>query len=110
MSSRTQQCFNACAALSALLTSQSVPHAFSGNFLTVALGAEPREIEVRPPFRPEIDRLYSFVCLALQEVLCVAPGFRAVRHACTDNERLTTTLAPWSSRCGDPSSRVSSHF
>ncbi len=46
MSSRIQDCFDACTALSALLTSHNVPHAFSGGFLTVALGAEPREIEV----------------------------------------------------------------
>lgn len=69
MSSRTQQCFNACAALSALLTSHNVPHAFSGGFLTVALGAEPREIEVRPPAVP---RSIVFICLHYRN-FCVWP-------------------------------------
>lgn len=63
MSSRIQQCFDACTALSALLTSHNVPHAFSGGFLTVALGAEPREIEVCLYFLRRIDRSYSFACL-----------------------------------------------
>ena len=58
MSSRTQQCFNACTALSAILTSHNVPHAFSGGFLPVALGAEPRDIEVCPSFLRKIDRIH----------------------------------------------------
>jgi hypothetical protein len=62
MSSRLQQCFDACTALSALLTSHNVPHAFSGGFLTVALGAEPREVEVRLYFLHRIDHTYSFAC------------------------------------------------
>lgn len=96
MSSRKEQCFKACAALTALLDSHNVPHAFAGGFLTVALGAEPREIEVGPFFLRRIGRIYL---LALQEIYCVAPGFRAVRQACTDNEILTATPAPWSGRC-----------
>lgn len=43
--SRLDQCFRACSILSACLTSHNIPHAFSGGFLTVALGS-PRETEV----------------------------------------------------------------
>lgn len=68
MSSRIQDCFDACAALSALLTSHNVPHAFSGAFLTVALGAAPREIEVCLHFHQQ-DRSYSFAC-TLGNLLC----------------------------------------
>jgi len=74
--SRSDQCFRACSVLSARLTSQNIPHAFSGGFLTVALGS-PRDTE---------------------EIFCVAPGFKAVRQACANTEFLSTQLAPWSSR------------
>ncbi|PVG00730.1 hypothetical protein CPB86DRAFT_169411 [Serendipita vermifera] len=73
---RAQQCFRACSFLSACLTSHRIPHAFSGGFLTVALGST-RDTE---------------------EIFCVAPGFKAVRQACADNDVLSTQLAPWSSR------------
>jgi len=73
---RPEQCFRACAFLSARLTSHGIPHAFSGGFLTVALGS-PRETE---------------------EIFCVAPGFKSVRQACANSEVLSTQLAPWSSR------------
>jgi len=58
MSSRIQQCFDACIALSTLLTSHNVPHAFAGGFLTVALGAEPREVEVCLYFLCRIGRIH----------------------------------------------------
>lgn len=56
---RPDQCFRACALLSTLLTTQNIPHAFSGGFLTVALGS-PRETEVRSMFLPGRLLVWSF--------------------------------------------------
>ena len=93
---RSEQCFRACAFLSARLTAHGIPHAFSGGFLTVALGS-PRETEVR------LQPIFSLLSLStgaypLQEIFCVAPGFKSVRHACANSDVLSTQLAPWSSR------------
>lgn len=65
---RQEQCFRACALLSALLTSQTVPHAFSGGFLTVALGS-PRETEVRAR-SPVLSSLSLFDRRSCGLVLC----------------------------------------
>ncbi|GJJ10615.1 hypothetical protein Clacol_004842 [Clathrus columnatus] len=81
-SSSTQRLFQAASALSTVLRTQNISHAFHGGFLTVLLGS-PKSSE---------------------ELFCIVEGtgnthpFRLVRHALSGNEVLTATLVGWSNR------------
>lgn len=98
-SSTTTRFAQAAAALSAILHTNHIGHAFHGGFLTVVLGSS-RASEVRSSMSPVTARLL----IMSQELFCIVEGsgtthpFRRVRQALAGNETLTATLIGWSNR------------
>ncbi|KAF9236069.1 hypothetical protein BU15DRAFT_50583 [Melanogaster broomeanus] len=81
MSSETRRLLDAATALSQLLRTHSIPHAFHGTFLTAVMSDSPR----------------------CDEIVCIVEGgpthpFRRVRQAVAGSEHFTTTHSPWSNR------------
>ncbi|KAL4247238.1 hypothetical protein ABKN59_008732 [Abortiporus biennis] len=77
----TRRLLEAAAALSQLLRSAGVPHAFHGSVLNAVLSNSPHT----------------------EEIFCIVEGgsvhpFRRVRQACAGNPDVTTTPSPWTNR------------
>ncbi|KIM69485.1 hypothetical protein SCLCIDRAFT_1207914 [Scleroderma citrinum Foug A] len=79
--SETPRLLEAANALSQLLRSHSIPHAFHGSILTAVVSDSPR----------------------CDEIYCIVDGgsthpFRRVRQAIVGNDQFTVTHSPWSNR------------
>ncbi|KAF9494807.1 hypothetical protein BDN71DRAFT_1392695, partial [Pleurotus eryngii] len=79
----TQRLLQAAAALSQLLTSRGIPHAFYGSVFTAALSSSPQSDEI--------------FCIVQYGPSQTHP-FRRVRDATVGSEEFSTTHSPWTNR------------
>jgi len=96
--SETHRLLEAANALSQLLRSHSIPHAFHGSILTAVVSDSPRCDVSVTVLTPSSQRAYSS-----QEIYCIVDGgsthpFRRVRQALVGNDHFTITHSPWSNR------------